>query len=844
MSDKEKSILQQIHAFKRKYVINLLLRGLLITGSLLMMLFLLFNYLEYSFQFGIDLRTLLFFSFIASAVALLAYYVAIPAYKLLKVDQALDNEFAARHIGRYFPEIRDKLINIIQLRTLSSKGSLAYAGLEQKMNSMPEVKFTEAIDTRPTTSLLPWFGGPLLIFLLVILIKPDVITESSTRIVNYGEAYIPQAPFYFVLQNQSLEVFRNDDLTLILKLTGEAIADQVFISIGGRKLQMQTAGSGSFEYTLKKVQKTINFHFQAAGYDSKSFNVSVLNRPDLKTFNLYLDYPRYLNKQNEVLANTGNINIPEGTRATWQISAGFTDSVTFTFGDQANTVKAQSNNGLFELDRTIKERGRYQINLYNEHGQNKDLLQYQLDVIPDMHPKIQNTAYQDTILYSFITLGGNISDDYGLSQLSLFYKTRDGEYSQINIPIDRSQPSQRYYYQWPLDSLLISSKELNYYLQVWDNDGVNGRKSAKTAIYTFQMPDKSDLKENLDKVSQQTEENIDRTLQEAKELREELKEAENRIKGKKELSWQDQKQIKDLIKKREELNQAIEELKQQNQLNQEKRNRFNKSNQQLKEKSEKLQELMNELLDDETKKLYEELKKLLEEKSEVEDIQDLVDKLNNKETNLEQELERTLELFKRMKVEHDLNQAIEELKDQIEQQEQLLNETEQAIDPEEEKYEEIEHQEENQLNNDSNNNQEQNNNLSDKQDQLKDSFEELKEDLEQLNKDNQSLKNPESLPDTQEEQDEVEKSQQQSSENLKENKKSQSRENQKNARDAMKKMVEKMEQMQASMEMQAMQENLDDLRSIVYNLIQLSFDQEGLMEEFASVKQSDPRFVG
>ena len=52
-----------------------------------------------------------------------------------------------------------------------------------------------------------------------------------------------------------------------------------------------------------------------------------------------------------------------------------------------------------------------------------------------------------------------------------------------------------------------------------------------------------------------------------------------------------------------------------------------------------------------------------------------------------------------------------------------------------------------------------------------------------------------------------------------------------------------MASMQAGMEMQMMQENLDDLRDIVDNLVKLSFDQEKVMNNFKGVKQSDPRFV-
>ena len=57
---------------------------------------------------------------------------------------------------------------------------------------------------------------------------------------------------------------------------------------------------------------------------------------------------------------------------------------------------------------------------------------------------------------------------------------------------------------------------------------------------------------------------------------------------------------------------------------------------------------MEELLDEETKKLFDELQKLLKENTDVSQIQKVLDKLNQNTNNLEKELERTLELFKEL----------------------------------------------------------------------------------------------------------------------------------------------------------------------------------------------------
>jgi hypothetical protein len=108
---------------------------------------------------------------------------------------------------------------------------------------------------------------------------------------------------------------------------------------------------------------------------------------------------------------------------------------------------------------------------------------------------------------------------------------------------------------------------------------------------------------------------------------------------------------------------------------------------------------------------------------------------------------------------------------------------------------------------------------------------------------NQGLKRPESLPDTEYEREEVERLQEESKKSLQEQKMNESQKSQSEAIEQMKQMQQKMQQMQSSMQGEVMQENLDDLRDIMHNLLTLSFDQEELIQEFSEVKQSDPRFV-
>lgn len=845
MSDKEKTILSEIDAFKRKKIINLSLKGLIFTLSILLSLFIVFSTLEFTFRFGINVRTVLFFSFLIISFGLLIQFIVRPLTNLLKLDHAIDDEKAASEIGIFFPEISDKLLNIIQLRNNNADvQSLAYAGIHQKINELPPIHFDDAVVLSENRKFLVWLAVPIAILLVLFGVKPDIITKSTERITNYNKSFLPEAPFTFSLTSESLQAFKNEDFKLQVSLAGQNIPQTVYVNDGGRKLKMLEEGQGNFTYLFSKIQSSKQVQFQAAGFSSSLYDITVLTRPDLKTFNMYLEFPKYLKKKNERLSNVGNARVPEGTNVRWQVNTTETSTAYIKFEGKEELLKLQeSDKQIFETSQVIKNPDNYELLLTNEVSENRDPIKYKIDVLKDQYPKINNTVYQDTTLFSFIGLGGSISDDHGLTRLKLYYSFGDNSYQSTNIPINTNQNNQRYYYNWKIDSLASQGQNLKYYLMVWDNDGFNGNKPTKTGVYSFKIPTEKEIKESVDKTTEQTKTDLDKTLNEAKELKEELEEAERKIKGKKELNWQDDRLIKDLIKRREQLNEAINELKEQNRNNESKRERFTPQDEKLSKKVEQLQDLMDELLDEETKKLYDELKKLLDEESSVEEIQDLIEKINNKETNLEQELERTLELFKKMKFEFELNEIVTDLKSQIEDQESLMRETERTKDKGDQKndaQQDLDKEnkyEENELENDYSNS------LSEKQQALQEKFEDLEEDLEDLNQQNQSLKNPESIPDTQEERQDIKNNQQESKESLDKNSKSKSKKSQEKARDAMQKMAEKMEQMQAGMEMQAMEENLEDLRAIVHNLLQLSFDQENLMNEFSEVKQSDPKFI-
>ncbi|MEK6475947.1 DUF4175 family protein [Catalinimonas sp. 4WD22] len=822
------NVITQLKLYKRKFYLNKLARGSIYFGAVLLTIYLVVSSLEYTIRLNSIGRTILFFLFVSVFLFILYKWVIDPLIRIYNNKRQISDEEAARQIGVFFPEVKDKLLNVLQLqRNTDIDNTLLSASIAQKTQQISVVSFPVAINLKDNLKYIKYLAIPAILVLFLFVSIPQLFSESNKRLVNFNKEFVPEAPFTFQLQNETLLAFKNEDFTVDLAIEGEAIPDKVYLNTAGRKFRMAPNEAGVFQYNFQNIQRDVNFSVEAAGFSTEEYDINVVERPNLKDFSVFLNYPDYLGKEDERLNNVGNLQVPEGTNVTWKFNALASDSMRLTFVNQEESHKLEEETTqVFSFEKQIFQPDHYQIDLKNEYSSNKQNIRYYLDVIPDQHPKISLEQFQDTTMYQFLVLGGNVSDDYGLTQLALYYKFEkadepdraESNYQRINLGLDNRQNNQSYYHQWRIDSFnLQPGDKIRYFLQVWDNDAVNGYKASKTSSYVFSIPDRKAIKESLNKSSEQTQTQISKTVQQAEQLKKDIEEVEKKLRGKKELSWQEKQKLEDIIKKRQELEKELQELKEQNEATNMKREQFNQQSEEMQEKINQLQNLMDELLDEETKKLYEELQKMLEEQAELDKIQNKLRELGDKEQNLEEELERSLELFKRMKFDMKLEELEDELSEKAEEQEKLAKESENKENSTEE--------------------------LSEQQEEMNKEFEEFQKEMEELEELNQDLKNPAPMQDMSEENQQIQEEQQKAKESLDQGKRKKAQQSQKNSAQQMKKMAQKMQQMQQSMEMEMLQENMDNLRNILDNLITLSFDQEDIMKSFRDVKQNDPRFI-
>ena len=824
-------LLLRIQEYRQKYYQNKLLKGIILSAALLLTVYLFFNTLEYFGRFSSTVRGMLFFGFLAVLVFSFFQWVIQPIIHLSGLRKPISDEAAALQIGEYFPEIGDKLVNTLQLRGLSgSQSDLIEASIHQKSKQLLIVKFSDAIRFNENKKRLQYAVYPLAAIAAILLFNPKFFTSSSDRIIHFQKNYT-YAPFSFKVENKNLKAFRNEDFTLKLKLQGDALPQDVYIVQNETRFKLTRGDNQSYSYIFKNMQRDVAFSFEAAGFNSDDYRIKVVERPSLLSFDVNLHYPSYLNKPAEGLNNVGNLSVPEGTTIEWNFNTTSTNALGIRFeNDSALYRGKEQDSDHFAVRRSVRRSAQYQVELKNQETTNADKIGYYINVIPDRFPVLNLENFQDTTLYNYLVLGGSISDDYGFSQLKLFYSLqRQNDKSPstakgIPIPFNKTVNTQSFFFQWYVDSLkLAPGDKIEYYAQVWDNDGVNGAKSTRSKSIQFTVPSKDQLEAEIKKSEQATENQIQSAMKKAQSLEKDLNNLDNRLKTNKELDFKEQKQIEEVLKKREELIKELQALQEKHQNSNEKSKQFNQQSPELQSKIDQLQKLMDQLMDKDTDKLYQELKKLLEQK-QSERLSSMMEKLKNKEHNLEKELERTMKLFKQMQLEQKMENLVEKLDELADKEDKLADKSQ-----------------DNDKTKNSEDKKGKNEELKKEQEKIQEEFEKAGEDAKEVEEMSKELEQPVDMQ--KEEQKSASEQMEDSKKELDKQQNSKASQSQKKAAKAMKQMSKSMQESMEAAEMEEMQENMDSLRDILENLITLSFDQETLMKDFRGVNLQDPRFV-
>lgn len=803
------NIIAKLEQFIKRFYTKQLIKGIFLFLTLGTLFWMAITYFEYVLWLNESWRLTLFIVFLLVELYLLYRYIAVPLLYLFKIRDGIDNRAASQLIGRHFPNVDDKLLNLLELSENQQKSDLLMASIEQRASNLGPVPFAEAVDLNDSYRYAKYILVPVVLFAF-IWITGDIVSffNSHQRVMHYDMAYERPAPFSFQVMNSSLEVMDNQPLIVRVKTVGDVRPDNVQMVMNGEELVMQRKGE-FYEYRFEAPVQETSFYLTANGWNSRSYSISSYRTPTLVDFVLELEYPKYLNLIPEVITGTGNAEVPEGTKATWKIQGDHVDEIRMIASD--STLSFHKEDDLFTNSIRLYKDFDYELSTSNSKVQNFEILAYRLNVIKDEKATVQVDQVLDSLNPNQSYFTGQAADDHGLKEIRLVSYPSDDINNVQRISLESPSTNvYQFYYTFPSGLKLEPGKKYKLYFEVVDNDGARGGKVTKSPVFDASLYDDNELNNKELEFQNSTLNQMGESLKNLKQQEETLSEINNIQKEEKSLSFEDKSQIKNFLqqqKKQEELMQKFSRD-------------LNKSLDKNAEDSE-MKKLLQERLERqeaEAKKnaeLLEELNRIAD-KIDKEDLQKRLEELGKNQGKNTRNLEQILELTKRYYVTEKAAQISKELDELAKKQEDLSN---------------------SEIKEDSDVNQE----------KLNEQFNKLENDIRELEKDNRKLQKPLELDTDQKKTAGVQQDQKDALEEINRHqvmeKSSQPKEKQEAGNNASKKQksaAQKMREMSQSMKSSSMgggetdAEDAEMLRQILDNLVTFSFKQENLFDNIQS----------
>lgn len=816
-------LLNQIDAFIRKYYKNQMVKGIILFTGILLFTYLSVIVLEYFGRFNSAVRAVLFFSFVTVNIFILSRYVVIPLLKLKSFGSRINRYQASAIIGRFFPGISDRLLNTLQLNDRMDPNSRDYdliqASVQQRSSKLNTVPFVDAINIGENRRYAMWVLPIVLVMFSLGVFEPDVLLTGTNRVVNFTEEFPEEAPFEYKMVSQLDAIEEGEDLPFEVELAGKVIPEKVYVKSKQGTFLLEKVAKNRFAGRLVQVREKMQFQFVASVDDvqhrSKDYTVNVIAKTAIGKLEATLQYPKYLGKEREVIANAGDLIIPEGTNVNWSVLTKNSNGVRFLINDSDQLFDKEG----FSVNRSFKEDAVARIVLKNQRSGKLDTTSFLIEVVKDEYPRIEVEEVKDSIKDGIRYFSGVVGDDHGLNGLKFVYTitSEDGssrkETMNVGGVVGTESPF-NFAVDFRRENVRIKDK-IEYHFVVYDNDGVNGSKATKSRTFIYQLPTLEELNEKREEEQEKAKEDLANVMDKADKFKEDLERLRKETLNSNRSNWNQQNQVNQLQEDHKSLLEDLQSLQEEMKNSVEEKNQLSELDEELLEKQEMIEDLLEQLMDDELRDLLEQLEELMKEQNK-EMLNENLEDLELSAEDMNKQLDRTMEMLKKMQVDEKIDAIEEQLKELAEEQEKLAEEVKEGKKVTEEQKK--------------------------AQEEIDKKFEKIKEDVKEMDSLNSELSRPMDMGDQEKNAEDIQEDLDDAEKNLEKGKNSKAGESQQSAGEKMKQMAEQMDMMQQQSNQQQQQEDMTMLRNILESLVSLSFDQEDTMDNLKRVSDTDPAF--
>jgi hypothetical protein len=450
----------------------------------------------------------------------------------------------------------------------------------------------------------------------------------------------------------------------------------------------EDGGARVWRFDLAQLTRPQDYWVRVLATKSPRYRIDLAGRLAPVSFDIEYEAPRYarLPAQHGTSAR-GDLSALRGTRA----------GLTVTFDRDLESLSAQMGDGRAVAWKPLTPRrwqgtipierdGQYDLlataraDAPDESGPRSGRFRYRVTALADAPPVlVVRTPEGDVNLPAGqqIPLDVLAQDDLGLTELQLqVRKGPDDPWSDLPLARFHGEPREaRFESRWDASPIgLLPGQVASFRLVLFDDNAVSGRGRTVSSVFELRFPSLADLYENVDQRQQGAQQSLEKVTEQARDLQktlDKLSRQQPRQESAPSQTFERSEELRSALQRQQEIGRQIDQAAQELQKSIEQsaeREAFNKD---LMDKLRQVNELVQQIQSPEFKEALRKMQEALEN-LDRRALEQQMPQWRAENKQMLENLERTLELLKKLRDEEHL-QALAQRAAELKSQQDALN---------------------------------------------------------------------------------------------------------------------------------------------------------------------------
>jgi hypothetical protein len=365
--------------------------------------------------------------------------------------------------------VENRLINAVQL----SRGDhgndplLSEAVVQENCEKLKKVHLEQAAQMRPAAVRLGVAGFLVLVGLVFLIVSPAHFGNAAVRILLPFADIDPLYRTTLRVEPGDVDAV-NGEAPIQITIKGERPKNLVLLkNIDGKRstetIPVDADDDGPITHVIRDVHQNMTYAVRGNDYTTRTYRVKVPMNASLARVRVTYRYPSYTGLEPRNAETRGDLEGLQGTRA--QVTFVFdqpVDSAVLVLESSAKKagepqpltqVSEKEFEGEIVLDNVVA----YRLDTVQGERANPRSGAYPIRILKHPEPKLELTGIErrsEVQIDAVLTLAMSASDEYGLEQVGLFYRTQKNGSAGAS-PSQVASPSQddgwRPIEVWPVD---------------------------------------------------------------------------------------------------------------------------------------------------------------------------------------------------------------------------------------------------------------------------------------------------------------------------------------------------------------------------------------------------------